>query len=155
MVLITEYQRFKTLEKAVKYIEVRLKAIDEFNNEHHEEDGMPVFKNGKNYNSMESKNMHDNLYLVYNVFDDDTYFVFEDESMIFQWLEEEWIDWNMGECPDAHEHYENNIVVINYFRNICKEIWTSLYSNSEEFIEGWSSRRQIVELELVPSFTLN
>ncbi|MEN2765736.1 hypothetical protein [Ornithinibacillus xuwenensis] len=106
-------------------------------------------------NSMEDKNWNDKIYLVYRSdFFIDECWLFEDDYDIQCWLEEKWSDWDLWDYDDLNGFFEENLVIWEFHRNICNDMWNHYRKYSKPFMEGWSRKREQASFEAVPSFSI-
>lgn len=147
-------KEFDSLKDAIAFVKERLIEEDISNNEHREwyKENMPE----KLTRTMEEDNWNDKLYLAYrNDFYDDTFYIFEDENDIESWFGEKWSDWDIWDYSDPNRFLEETVVVWEFHRDICKEKWAILYTNSKPFINGWSRKKKTVGFEAIPSFSIS
>ncbi|NRF06185.1 hypothetical protein HRF57_15125 [Bacillus safensis] len=144
---------FETLREAVEFIKDELKKTDAERTEARE---ISLKINpSRALESMEEDNWNDELFLLYSL-DDDSFFVFESDYAIERWLESDaWDNWALWERKDIAASLNEDVVVWNFHRDICKEKWEILYKDSKPFINGWSRQRKEIGFEAVPSFSLN
>ncbi|RKO61725.1 hypothetical protein [Caldibacillus debilis] len=148
-------QEYSSLREAIESLKTFMKKKDENNHRHRQwyQQNMPE---GIKSETMEEENWNDKFYLVYrNDGYDDTFYIFESEYDVEQWLEEKWADWEIWDYDDPNTFLKETLVVWEFHRNICKEKWAILYGDSKHFMDGWSRRRISVSLEFSPSFSLN
>lgn len=105
--------------------------------------------------SMEEENWNDKFYLVYrNDYYDDRFYIFEDGYDIESWLGKNWSEWDLWDYGNIQGFLDDTLVIWEFHRNICIEKWPSLYRESKSFINGWSRKREYVQFEVLPSFSL-
>lgn len=141
-----------SLRDAIETIKERLAKIDEDAHKHRE--FMLEYKPEKAKESMEEENWNDKLYLVYRNDYGDTFYIFDDEYDIQEWLDEKWSDWDLWEYSDPNTFLQEELVIWEFHRDICKEKWEILYKKSKAFIDGWSRKREYASFEAVPSFSI-
>ncbi|MEK4791152.1 hypothetical protein [Bacillus sp. FSL K6-2971] len=145
---------FETLREAVDFIKEELKKTDERNTRN-----LNVIRTldpSSASETMEEGNMHDELFLLYSLDDGDSFFVFESDYDLESWLESDaWDDWNLWERKDIEGSLNEELMIWKFHRDICKEMFESLYRDSKPFINGWSRQRKHIEFRAVPSFSLN
>ncbi|MEB2270131.1 hypothetical protein LAV33_07620 [Bacillus safensis] len=147
-------KEFETLREAVEFIKAELKKTDEQNTRN-----LNVIRTldpSSASESMEEFNMHDELFLLYSLDDDDSFFVFESDYDIECWLESDaWDAWGLWELNDIAGSLNEDVMIWKFHRDILKEMFEPLYRDSKPFINGWSRQRKNIEFQAVPSFSLN
>lgn len=143
------------LKEAIIDLKNRLTEIDTKNHKNRDwyKEHMPdKLKN----ETMEEENWNDRLFLVYrNDYYEDTFYLFESEYSIENWLNKKWTDWDIWDYSDPNNFFEDTLVIWEFHRNVCKENWSTLYSESKSFIDGWSRKREFASMEYLPTFSIN
>ncbi|EDW20745.1 hypothetical protein FO510_07435 [Bacillus pumilus] len=146
-------KEFETLREAIEFIKNELKKTDAERTEARE---ISLKINpSRVLESMEEDNWNDELFLLYSI-DDGPFFVFGSDYDIERWLESDaWDNWGLWELNDIEGSLNEDVIIWNFHRDICKEKWEILYRNSKPYINGWSRQRKEIAFEAVPSFSLN
>lgn len=149
LVLETTY----SLREALLSIKDRLVDIDERNNKVRENYKIHNYSLDSLKVSMEEDRWNDKLFLVYrNDYYNDEFYIFDSQYDIEEWLKEKWSDWDLWEC-NMESFLEEDLVVWEFRRNICKVKWENLYEDSKPVIEGWLRIRESIEFNMEPSFS--
>jgi len=143
-----------SLRNAVDSIKERLQKTDKENHEQRKwyTNNMPEQIKKE---TMEEENWNDKMYLVYRKDNyDDKFYIFEDDHDIQGWLEEKFSDWDLWDYNDPNRFLEEELVIWEFFRDVCKEKWEILYRNSKPFIKGWLRKQEVASMEYSPTFSV-
>jgi hypothetical protein len=104
-------QEYSSLREAIESLKIFMKEKDENNHRHRQwyQQNMPEAIKSE---TMEEENWNDKFYLVYrNDGYDDTFYIFESEYDVEQWLEEKWADWEIWDYDDLNTFLKETLVV--------------------------------------------